>query len=98
MSSDTSANDAETHFAGAQGNWLSLRWGDPLAATLKRRHGVWSGREVAEFGFARRSGVPCVVIISPEGEELAFLAGERYGAAALKEWEPEKATTWPDEL
>ena len=98
MSSDASARDAEKHFAGEQGTWLSLRWDDPLAASLKRRHRVWSGREINQFGFERRSGVPCVIVINPQGEELAFLAGERYGAAALKEWEPAKAMTWPDEL
>ena len=73
----------------------------PLAATLKRRHGVWSGREAFNFlGSMRRSGVPCVVIIDRKGDEIAFLGGERYGAAALREWEPDKKNAWPmpDEL
>ena len=98
VSSDSTAHDAGKHFAGAHGSWLSLAWGDPLAAALKRRHRVWSGREVGTFGASRRAGVPSVVVINPQGEELAFLAGERYGAAALMEWEPAKTMEWPDEL
>ena len=54
------------------------------------------GPEVGEFGVeGRRSGVPCVVVISPTGEELAFLQSERFGAAALKEWEPQTQSAWP---
>ena len=56
-------------------NWLELAWGDPLAAQLKRKHRVWSGREVETFGYKRRSGVPCVAVIDPEGNELSFLQG-----------------------
>ena len=107
VSSDDSADEAREHYKRQTTgltwsfNWLSLDWGDPLAAELKKKHKVWSGREVGTFGFGRRSGVPCVVVIDREGRELSFLQGERYGAAALREWEPKAAeTAWrsPDEL
>ena len=102
ISSDGSASDAQTHYnAMARAGWYMLPFDAPLAATLKRRHGVWSGRESWSFlGSRRRSGVPCVVVIDEAGAELSFLAGERYGAAALYEWQPEAKSAWrrPDEL
>ena len=74
-----------------------LDWDDPLGAQLKKRHGVWSMREVRTYGlFGRRSGVPAVVVVDPTGAELAFLPGERHGAAALMEWDPHDAQQmWP---
>ena len=98
VSSDETKRDAQRHFAGGQGDWLSLGWDDPLAAELKRKHRVWSGRETSQFGYGRRSGVPCVVVIDRGGNEVAFLPGERFGAAALREWEPTTVNKWPDEL
>ena len=102
VSSDMTREDALTHFASdEQGNWLALAWEDGLSAKLKRRYGVWSMREAQELGMAgRRSGVPAVVVIGPDGAEKAFLPGERHGSAALREWQPERATAWPrpDEL
>ena len=96
VSSDETKRDAQRHFAGGQGDWLSLGWDDPLAAELKRKHRVWSGREVGTFGRKRRSGVPCVVVIRPDGEEESFIQGERFGAAALREWEPDTRSAWQD--
>ena len=90
--------EAEQHFAQTQGGWLALDWDDPLNAKLKKKHRVWSGREVTDFGFGRRAGVPTVVVIDKDGEELAFLQSERYGSAALLEWEPKAKSAWPDEL
>ena len=87
VSSDMSEVDAAEHYAHQLGGWLALAWDDPLAVALKRRHKVWSGREVGTFGYGRRSGVPAVVVIDRAGAELAFLPGERWGAAALHEWE-----------
>lgn len=105
VSSDDSAEEAAQHYQRQTSgltwkfNWLELAWGDPLAAQLKRKHRVWSGREVETFGYKRRSGVPCVAVIDPEGNELSFLQGERHGAAVLREWEPnDRKTAWPDEL
>lgn len=95
VSSDANREDADQHFARSQGNWLQLAYDDAVAAKLKRKHRVWSGREVGTFGYNRRSGVPCVVVIDVQGDEVAFLAGERFGAAALREWEPEQAARWP---
>ena len=82
ISSDSSAEDAREHYAHQMGGWLALAWDDPVAAKLKRQHRVWSGREVGTFGYHRRSGVPAVVVVDPSGAEVAFLPGERWGAAA----------------
>ena len=91
VSSDASREDATTHFANSlhSDGIFQVGWESDLAASLKRKHRVWSGREIGTYGPNRRSGVPCVVVIDSAGEELTFLGGERYGAAALREsWNP----------
>lgn len=81
-----------------QGDWLALDWGDALNGALKQKYRIWSGRESGTYGRGRRSGVPAVIVIDKSGKELAFLPGERYGAAALYEWQPTPKQAWPDEL
>ena len=80
-----------------QGDWFSVDWDDPLASTLKRRYRVWSGMEMGTFGARRRSGVPAIVVVDAQGEEVAFLPAEREGASTLarfsREWR-----RWPEEL
>ena len=56
---------------------------------LKKQHSVWSGSETFKLGFGRRSGVPAIVVLSPEGAELAFIDAERRGPQALKAWDLE---------
>ena len=34
----------------------------------------------------RRSGVPAIVVLSPEGEEISFVDAEARGPDALKKW------------
>jgi hypothetical protein len=59
--------------------------GDARAA-LKRAHRVWPGAEIGQFGPGRRSGVPALVVLGADGDELAFLAAEAKGAKALEDW------------
>jgi nucleoredoxin len=98
ISSDDSREEAENHYrhqtSSASTSWLALAYDDPLTETLKRKHRVWSGREVETFGRQRRAGVPSIVVIGSEGNEQNFIQGERFGAAALHEWEPEAADKW----
>ena len=98
ISSDETQREAEAHYKRSQGDWLALQWDDALVPKLKRQHRVWSGREMREFGRGRRAGVPTVVVIKPDGQEEVFIQGERFGAAALLEWEPHRTPRWPDEL
>ena len=60
----------------------------PYAAAdgLKAQHKVWAGAEMLKLGAGRRSGVPAIVVLNPEGEEVAFVDAERSGAASLKKW------------
>ena len=105
VSSDETSHDAQKHYKHQLGldgthhhvdraGWLALAFDDPLADELKRRHRVWSGREVHKFGSRRRAGVPSIVVIKPDGEEDSFIQGERFGAAALREWEPDARSAW----
>jgi len=88
VSSDMSARDAESHYQSQKGGWFYLRHNDPLTSELKKKHKVWSGREVKTFGKKRRSGVPTVLVIDESGNELAFLDTERGGAASLFSFDP----------
>ncbi|KAJ8601971.1 hypothetical protein CTAYLR_008814 [Chrysophaeum taylorii] len=55
---------------------------------LKRRFGVWAGREVGTFGArGRRSGVPAVVVLGEHDlQEAAFLPAEAEGPSVLNNW------------
>ena len=58
--------------------------------------GVWAGSEMPSFGFiGRRSGVPAIVALGEEGEELAFVDAERRGSGALNGWVDEGAWQLP---
>lgn len=84
VSSDRSAADAAKR-AAALGMVMVPYEGDHRA-DIKRRHGVWSGSEVFQLGMKRRSGVPAIVVIDPQGDELAFVDAEASGANALSKW------------
>ena len=49
------------------------------------------------FGAGRRSGVPAVVVVDAQGEEVAFLPAEREGASALARFS-RGWRRWPEEL
>lgn len=56
------------------------------ADDLKKKWKVWAGSEVPKLGSKRRSGVPAIVVVSPEDTELTFIDAERSGADSLKKW------------
>lgn len=39
-----------------------------------------------KFGFARRSGVPAIVVLDQAGEELAFVPAQSQGVKSLQSW------------
>merc|ERR1712070_480546 len=57
------------------------------ADVLKKQHKVWAGAEAMKLGLGRRSGVPAIVVLSPDGEELSFVDAEARGPAALENWD-----------
>ena len=57
------------------------------ADALKKQFKIWAGAESMKLGpFGRRSGVPALVVLSSEGEELAFVPAEAQGVRALQSW------------
>lgn len=82
VSSDRTANDQAKRMADLK--MLSIPFG--ATAELKQRYRIWSGAESGTFGTGRRSGVPALVVLDRDGHELAFLAAESKGAAALQDW------------
>mmetsp|Transcript_31841 Transcript_31841/g.36108 ORF Transcript_31841/g.36108 Transcript_31841/m.36108 type:complete len:171 (+) Transcript_31841:92-604(+) len=84
VASDRSESDAVTR-ATQLNNMLSIPFHD--TADYKKKFKVWAGSECTEFGTARRSGIPALVVLdNKEGEELEFLAAESEGVKALQNW------------
>jgi nucleoredoxin len=64
---------------------LSVPFGS--ADQFKTEHKVWAGAERGKLGNGRRSGVPAIVVLSPEAEELAFVDAEASGPRSLIKWD-----------
>ena len=90
VSSDRSASDASQR---AKALGMPMVQYDVVDA-LKQKHQVWAGSESMKLGFGRRSGVPALVVVDAEGEEVAFVDAERRGAGALDKW-PKDIGRWP---
>ena len=84
--SDGSAADAAKRAVGL--GMMSVPY--EHADSLKTQHTVWSGRESSKLGNRRRSGVPAIVVLSPEGEELSFVDAESRGPQSLAKWDLDK--------
>jgi nucleoredoxin len=82
VSSDRTATDQAKRVADL--HMLSIPFG--ATAELKKKYRIWSGSESGTFGTGRRSGVPALVVLDRDGHELAFLAAEAKGVAALRDW------------
>ena len=63
----------------------------PLRSSFKQLYKVWSMREDGQFTGNRESGIPTVIVVDPEGKELAHLDVGIDGAGVLDEW---KYTEW----
>lgn len=81
--SDRSAKDAANRAAGL--NMLLVPFGGE-ANKLKLDFKIWAGSESVEFGLGRRSGVPALVVLDNDGNELEFLPAESQGVRALNAW------------
>ena len=104
VSSDKTADGAREYMEAMHGNWLRIAYDTDVRAILKRRYGCFAGSEKGYFpGVARRAGIPSLVIIGPNLEELAHYDCDSDGAgwklitgkggAAFLEWEK---YAWPD--
>ena len=83
VSSDRSASEAAAR--AAQLDAMMVPFG-AAADEFKRSLRVWSGSEVLKLGMGRRSGVPALVVLGPDGEEIGFVDAERRGEIALRKW------------
>ena len=64
---------------------LVIPFGDQ-ADEFKKSYNIWAGAESMKFGFGRRSGVPALVVLDKDGNEMSFLATESQGPRALGDW------------
>eukprot|EP00038_Savillea_parva_P008570 m.177769 g.177769 ORF g.177769 m.177769 type:complete len:272 (-) comp14417_c0_seq1:141-956(-) len=99
VSSDTSEKSMADYMKESHGDWLRVPYNDPLREALKKHYGSFAGREVGNFpGVKRREGIPNLIVIGVDGEELVFEPGEgsvaieSKGAGAFDEWSKH---AWP---
>ena len=70
---------------------MGVSYGDSQANALKAHYGIWAANESSQ-DFAqkaatpRRSGIPALIVLDTNGQELAFLNTERDTIAALGDW------------
>jgi len=101
LSADASEEAALKHFQRSHGDWLRLDFSDPLSTELKRKYRIASRvpHELqllsAEEKRTRRSGVPAVLLIKPDGTEIQFFNTEQLGRAALDPWDSMASYAWP---
>uniref|UniRef100_A0A7S0HY34 Thioredoxin domain-containing protein n=1 Tax=Hanusia phi TaxID=3032 RepID=A0A7S0HY34_9CRYP len=92
VSSDFSKEAADSHFKN-QGNWLYLDYDSPLRQQLKQKFRIWGGMESSALGFDRRSGIPGMVVIGSDGNEVTYMNTESKGIRALEAWDLD-ANAW----
>lgn len=74
VSSDDSAEQCHNYMKAKHGDWLRIPFDSPLRNQVKEKFGVFAGREQSSFpSVQRRSGIPTLVVISPNGTEQAIL-------------------------
>ena len=82
VSSDRVVTDQAKRVAGM--NMMSVPF--EQATDFKRKFNIWAGSESITFGFGRRSGVPALVVLDKNGDEMAFVPAESQGAKSLQTW------------
>jgi hypothetical protein len=86
VSSDRTEVD-QTKRAASMDMVLSVPF-EQTPADFIRKNKIWAGSEAIKFGFGRQSaiGVPALVVLDNNAEEVAFVAAESQGAKALNAW------------
>jgi len=90
VSSDESAEAQAGYMNEMHGDWLRLPFGSPVRDGLKQRYGCFGAKEQPNWpSVERRSGIPALVVIAPDGAELAFNGTELVGKSG-----PEAIAGW----
>merc|ERR1712187_631511 len=97
VSSDDSAQEQREYMKEMHGPWLQLPYDSPQRNALKQWFGCFGAKEQPNWPeVQRRSGIPSLVIVSRDGKEHVFDAGEfisTEGTAAIGRWV--NKFTWP---
>lgn len=83
VSSDRNEEDALKR--ASQLDMMTIPFGEQTSE-MKQKYKIWAGSEALKFGFGRRSGVPAIVVLDRDGEELAFVPAESQGPKSLSSW------------
>lgn len=73
VSSDESAAAQAGYMEEMHGDWLRVPFDSPLRDGLKQKYGCFGAKEQPLWpGVKRRNGIPSLVVVGPDGEELEF--------------------------
>mmetsp|Transcript_31997 Transcript_31997/g.80558 ORF Transcript_31997/g.80558 Transcript_31997/m.80558 type:complete len:161 (+) Transcript_31997:111-593(+) len=90
VSSDEDQEAMKGYMNDAHGDWLAVSFDSPLRDELKQRYGACAGKEQEAAGVKeRRSGIPALVVLQPNGDELCFQGTQELseaGPVAVKRW------------
>jgi hypothetical protein len=94
VSSDVSADSMDAYMQEKHADWLRVPY--HTRQSYKEKYGVFAGKEQPDFpNTSRRSGIPTLVIVGPDGKEEVLLdcdtpsvlkEMEQKGAAFLEQW------------
>eukprot|EP00934_Nitzschia_sp_Nitz4_P002707 Nitzschia sp. Nitz4//scaffold423_size8454//1358//2143//NITZ4_009120-RA/size8454-snap-gene-0.8-mRNA-1//-1//CDS//3329551585//2697//frame0 len=73
VSSDTDEASCHDIMEKTHGDWLRIPYQSDLRYALKEKYGVFAAKERGDFSVPRRSGIPTLLVVSPEGKEMAIL-------------------------
>lgn len=90
VSSDDSAQAQAAYMEEMHGDWLRVPFDSPLRDALKQRYGCYGAKEQPLWPtVTRRSGIPSLVVVGPDGAELEFGGTDLVSKAG-----PEAVTAW----
>mmetsp|Transcript_46585 Transcript_46585/g.72912 ORF Transcript_46585/g.72912 Transcript_46585/m.72912 type:complete len:160 (-) Transcript_46585:2009-2488(-) len=89
VSSDEDDAARQEYMKAMHGSWLCIPFDSPMRNELKRKYGCCAGKEQQAVGVAeRRSGIPGLIVVRPDGSELVFegVAQAENGPVAFEKW------------
>lgn len=75
VSSDDSEEQCANYMSEMHGAWLRVPFSSPCRDELKKRFGCFGAKEQPGWpDVSRRSGIPALVVVAPDGRECEFEA------------------------
>ena len=96
VSSDESAQAQADYMLEMHGDWLRVPFDSPVRDGLKQHYGCFGAKEQPLWPTAaRRSGIPSLVIIAPDGSEHCFEGTAEVGSSGPASIDGWAKHAWP---